>query len=364
MLENGKIGSRQFMKVVILLVIGDGILVLPSIPALEAKQDAWIAAIFSVVIGMLAVLLYHAVGNLYPDLTLVQYSEKILGKWLGISASLLFLTHILITAAVMIREIGDFMTTQIMPETPIQSIHIIFLAIVMMAVRLGLETMTRSVEVFFLLVIILFLILVIFLLPQVKIENMQPIFEGGFKPILRGSILFTVLPFAELFIILMFFPYVNDKTKVRNRFLLGALLGGITLIITTTLSILVLGADMTARNLYPSYILAKKINVADFLQRIEAILAVIWFITVFLKTSFYFYTGTLTLAQMLKLKEYRSLVFPIGMILIVLSLVISPNIVYSNNFNTKIYPVYDITICVLLPLLLLGVGAFRKIRST
>ncbi|MDQ0493800.1 hypothetical protein QOZ95_001962 [Paenibacillus brasilensis] len=39
---------------------------------------------------------------------------------------------------------------------------------------------------------------------------------------------------------------------------------------------LVLGPDITARNIYPGYALAKKISIGHFLQRIEAIMATMW----------------------------------------------------------------------------------------
>ncbi|MEK4066643.1 hypothetical protein NYE65_09000 [Peribacillus sp. FSL R5-0717] len=41
MLEKGKIGSRQLLILVILYTLGDSILVLPSVVAFEAEQDAW-----------------------------------------------------------------------------------------------------------------------------------------------------------------------------------------------------------------------------------------------------------------------------------------------------------------------------------
>lgn len=50
-----------------------------------------------------------------------------------------------------------------------------------------------------------------------------------------------------------------------------------------------MGAEITARQVYPSYIFAKKINIAHFLERIEAIMAGIWFLTIFFKLTLCFY---------------------------------------------------------------------------
>jgi spore germination protein KB len=263
------------------------------------------------------------------------------------------------TCVVYLRSIGEFLTTQIMPETPIESIHILFMVTVVFGVRIGLEPLARSSEIFFPFLVILLLSLFLSLSPQVHIENLQPILEDGFKPVIRGSFTFITYPFVELVVILMILPYVSQKESIRKNLLFGTLLGGSVLVVITTLAILVLGPYATARHLYPTYALAKKINIANFFTRIEAMLAGIWFITIFFKISLYFYATVLGIAQLLKLKDYRPLTFPIGMIMFVFSISIAPNIVYLFNVS-ETYPFYDLTIGVLLPLLLLIVVCLQK----
>ncbi|WP_232696505.1 GerAB/ArcD/ProY family transporter [Brevibacillus daliensis] len=361
MLEKGKIGSRQLTILVILYTIGDSILVIPSIVASEAKQDAWISGIFSVAIApLLVVFLYDALRKCYPDLSLVEYSQKILGKWLGIAISLVFISYFFITTATYLREIGDFMTSHIMSETPIQVIMFLFMSIVLMATRLGLEPLARSAEILFPFVVLLLSSLMIFLLPEIQFQNLQPVLEEGLKPVIRGSISFLILPFMEPVAVLMILPFVSQKDRIRKSLFVGQWLAGSVLIIITMLAILVLGADSTARQIYPSYQLAKKINIANFLTRLEAILAVIWFTTMFIRLSLFFYVTVLGLAQTLKLQDYRSLVFPLGMILIVFTLIMAPNIVYYNNLISDIWPFYAMTVGFLLPLLLLTIAKVQK----
>ncbi|WP_252433659.1 GerAB/ArcD/ProY family transporter [Peribacillus butanolivorans] len=361
MLEKGKIGSRQLTILVILYTVGDSILVIPSIVASEAKQNGWVSGIFSVAIApLLVVFLYDALRKCYPDLTLVEYSQKILGKWLGIAISLLFISYFFISTATYLREIGDFMTSQIMPDTPIQVIMFLFMSIVLMSARLGLEPLARSAEILFPFVVILLSSLMILLLPEIKFQNLQPVWEGGLKPVIRGSIPFIVFPFIESVAVLMILPFVSQKDRIRKSLFVGQLLAGSVLIIITMLAILVLGVDLTAKEIYPSYKLAQKINIANFLTRLEAILAIIWFITIFFRFSLFFYVTVLGLAQTLKLQDYRPLVFPFGMILLVFTLIMAPNTVYYSNFILDIWPFYAMTFGFLLPLLLLTIAKVHK----
>jgi len=354
-----QISVHQFTVLIIIYVIGDAILILPSMIAYEAKKDAWLAAIFSLVIGMFFVWLIFLVSRLYPDLTIIESNKKVMGKFLGSLVSIMYLSYSFIYAAVALREVGDFLTTEMLPDTPIEAIHILFVIIVIMATRLGLETFARCVEILYPYVFLLFFVLVISLLPNVDIENVQPVFEGGFKPIVRASLLFITYPFVELVLFMMIFPHVNKSSKVKRSLFLGAFIGGIVLVLFTTITILVLGHEQTSRQMYPGFLLAKKINVGDFFSRVEVVLAGIWFITIFFRITIYFYFTCQGLAQVLNLKDYRPVCYPLGMILIVLSISIAPNIVYINEMSS-IWPFFDFTIGVFLPLLLVLITLVRR----
>jgi spore germination protein KB len=360
MLETGKINVRQFTILVALITVGDSMLILPAIPALEAKQDAWLSGIVGLLFGLLIVYLIGTVGRLYPRLNLIEYNTKILGSWVGTAVSFVFLVYIFYNAAGLVRILGDFMTTQILPETPIDAIHILFLGVIVMALRLGLETIARAGEMFFPWLVLLFLALVLFLSPLVDAKQLQPILVEGIKPVLRGSLFSATNPYIELVAFLMIFPYVNKTEKLRKYFVSGALLGGIVLVVTIALSILVLGVDFSSRHMYPSYSLAKQISIGRFIERLEAIMAVIWIITLYIKTTVYVYILQLGLAQVLKLKDFRALALPLVFIIAASATAFSPNITHFNQHTSTYWPYFDMTFGIGLPLLLLGVKALRR----
>ncbi|SEN23557.1 GerAB/ArcD/ProY family transporter [Lihuaxuella thermophila] len=150
MLEKGKISIRQFSILACLCTIGSSALLIPAILVSEAKQDAWLAGILGLGIGLLLTRLYSALGARFPHMTFVQYSEKLLGKWIGKTFSLLFVFAVpFILTAFMLRDIADFITTQIMPETPIIAIELLTLSIFVLAARIGIQPIARASEIFF-----------------------------------------------------------------------------------------------------------------------------------------------------------------------------------------------------------------------
>jgi spore germination protein KB len=359
MLDNGKISSRQYSALIALYVIGSAILNVPSMIAGIAKQDSWIAALLALVVVLLILPMYIQLGNRFSHENFTWYLEKVLGKWLGkIVALLFFVSFPFLIAVLSLRNLGDFMTIQIMPETPIQAIHIFFVIIVIMGVRLGLEPMARSAEIFFPVVIFLFLIFVLLISPQIHIENVQPILERGLQPVINGSLIFIGYPLLEPIILITLFPMVKSTDRNGRALFTGIIIAAIVLIAFTTLSILVLGPSV-ASNAYPSYALAKYISIAHFLERIEVIIAVIWFITLFVRLSLLVYITVLGIAQTLNLKEYRFLTLPISIILVIFSQVVFPNTAYFMEF-TPIWTIHSLIMGFLFPCILWILGSFKK----
>lgn len=362
MLEKGKISIRQLTIFVMLYTVGSAILIIPSILASKAKQDAWIAALAGICLGLLVIPVYMALAKRFPKMTFAEYSEVILGKWLGKAAFALFFFYVFIVAVLTLRNIGDFLTTQIMQQTPIQAIHICVMVVVIMGVKLGLEPLARAAELFFPWIILLLIMLFVLLAPQVEMKNMQPVLEEGFFPVLKATISIFTFPFLGTVTFLMIYPSVNRIEKAGRAVFTGMLLGGLVLTIITVLSIAVIGADLAARHSFPSYAIARKINIGDFLERIEAIMAIIWILTIYFRLSIMHYALVLGIAESLRLRTHRFLALPLGVVIVAFSIFTVPNSTYLSNFNKTTLPLFVFTIALLLPLLLLLVAVLRKVN--
>ncbi|XRD27050.1 GerAB/ArcD/ProY family transporter [Lysinibacillus fusiformis] len=75
----------------------------------------------------------------------------------------------------------------------------------------------------------------------------------------------------------------------------------------------------------------------NFLQRIEIIMAFMWIVSIFIRTFMYFYTTVVGIAQIMKLKDHRPLILPMGIIMVGLSQIVHPDIVHSNIYNDEIW---------------------------
>jgi len=361
-MEKEIISSRQFMIITLLFSIGTAILVIPASIASEAKQDAWIAAILGVAISFLLVKLYISLGKRTPSLTFIEANEKILGRFLGKFTAVGFLLLTFLSSGELLYFIGIFMKTEVMPETPTMAFALLFSIIIVYAAFLGIEVFARSTEILFPIFILIFIIFAVCITPQISFDNVQPILETPKKSFLYSIIRFMSIFSFPLVVLLMLFPSaVNVQKSAQKGFYIGAIIGGIVLIIIITLCILVLGPSNTASRTFPSYALAQRISIGNFLQRIEIIMAGMWIISIYIRTFMYFYASVIGVAQLCKIQDHRPLILPFGLLMIGLSQIIHPNIVHSNVYNNEIWPIFSAIFTVILPLTLLIVAKIRKI---
>ncbi len=347
------------MILVALYGIGDAILYVPSLTATAAKQDAWISAFMGWGEGFLLTYLYVSLSMRYPNKSIFQYSGEILGKWIGKAVAVLFITYFFIDASLMLMEIGDFVTTQIMQETPIEIILVLFLVIIVMGVRSGPEAFSRVGELLFPYFLLLFFVLIAFISPQIKIENVKPVVAHGIAPVIGGNFRYVGY-LLETVILIVIFPLVKQPASAAKAYIWGILFANFCLTLITSVAILVLGADITVLLAYPSYTLAQKISIGNFLERIEVMMAVIWFITLFVKITICYYATSCGIAYTMGLRDYRQLTLPLGMIMVVVALATMPNRPYFDTFVSEIWMPYSLTYGLFLPVLLLSVGALRK----
>jgi spore germination protein KB len=356
-----KISSNQVMVLTILFTVGSSILELPSGMVHIAKQDAWIAMILGILMDAVVLAIYMLLTRLYPDKSLNEINDIVLGKWIGKVVSFLFHTTTFILApTAVLYFVGQFVTVQIMVETPKEAIHLLFGFIMILAVRYGIEVFARASEIIILIFLLLFLGGFPLLIPQIEPANLLPVLEADASDLFWAALYNTAFSAFPLIVVVHSFAgRVNDRTKMVGAFLLGNFIGGLILLIVIMLSVVVLG-PLTELFMFPSYALVQRIDIGNFIQRIEAILAVMWLISLFIKLVMYYHSAVVGIGELFRVSDYRLLAFPLGVILIYLSLNIFPNDPYQVKWNEWVWLPHSIIIGLIYPISLLILGYIRS----
>ncbi|MDY8025794.1 endospore germination permease [Paenibacillus polymyxa] len=355
MFKKARISVRQVTVLMFLSLIGDMLLIYPTIITHIAQQDAWISSILSIPLGLVIIYVLIRVHELHPNLSLIEAIRKMLGPMFGTILSCWYLFYFFMNTALIAREVGDFLTTQIFVDTPLRVLLAMEVLLAVLTVLAGIEAFSRVSEMLLPLYIFIFCGLILALLPQIQLSNVRPVLENGFAPVAKGMVPGASMPFAGMSIMLMIFPFVNKKAHFKKEMLLATLIGGVLLSLFLLLSLLVVGPFVTNYSPYISSSLTTKINELNYITRVESLVSLTWALAAYFKGVLFFFAFTFGTTQLFRISDVRPFVIPAGALVFGMNILITPNVFYY--VRTLVYPLaaWNYTNGLIFPLLLWGV---------
>lgn len=354
-----KISSTQLMFLLVTLVTATAWLFVPAITTKAAAQDGWLSVLVpATLFGIAVVLVCVALGRRFPGRTVIEYSGDIVGKFSGKIIGLAYIFFFLHLNGIIIREFGDFVVTAFMPETPLLVFNAVIVLLAAYAVRAGLEVICRANQFVFPLAVLSLFALVGMVAAEMHPDNLMPILEKGLGPVLKGA-LAPASWRGEVMVLLMFLPYLNKPREARKAGLLAVVFIGFLLALDTAAMIAVFGAEMPGHMTFPTLYLARYVSIAQFIERVEAIVMILWVTGIMIKVACFYHAGVLATAQWCGVKDYRPLVFPLGIIQLVWSVTLFENARELVDYLAN-SPLYMYTFELGIPLLLLSVALIRK----
>ncbi|MDQ0199624.1 GerAB/ArcD/ProY family transporter [Neobacillus ginsengisoli] len=359
-MEQAKINPSQLFVLVVLFEMGSAILV--GLGA-DAKQDAWIAILLGMSAGLCLFFVYYQLYKYYPDLPLTSYLQKILGKWLGRFTGLLYIVYFMYGATRVLRDFGELLTTTIYSSTPMFVINTLMILTIIYAIHKGIEVIARVAQVYFGIVYFLALLgmLLVIFSGLIHLENILPILENGWKPVMKTFLRDTItFPFGEMIVFTMLLPFINDPKKVKVVCLGGMILSGVNITITAVINITALGVDLFVRSNFPLLTTIGKIQLG-FIERLDVLFMLYLIIGGFFKVAILYYAAVAGAADIFNFKNQRKLGFPIGVIILFASMTIASSYAEHIKEGLKFVTVYlHWPFQIIIPCILLMIAFFRN----
>lgn len=324
------------------------------------KQNTWLILLAGFTITLLLLLVYISLSQKYPNKNLIEINSEIYGRYFGKIMSILYIFYFWFIVPANLRYIADFFSMYLFTETDIIVFIIAIAIICIYTIKKGLEVLARAGFIITILIIISAVLITILTLKNIRLTNFLPLFQIHLKEFIQGTNLMIGIPFGEIIVFLMIFPYINDKKQVKKSAFWGLIIGNIYFLSVILRNTAILG-NIGSIYIFPSYQVARLINIGEIITRMEVLLAVMLLFSVFLKTCIFYYATVLSIAQLLDLKSYKSLIIPVGIISIVLSITMYNSPVDQAYTAANIYPIYAIPFIILFPIASLLIAHVRKI---
>lgn len=358
MIEKGKISAFQMAIMMNPTILATAILLVPGITARHANQDLWLSPIWAFIVGLFVVYIAYQLNKLYPKESIIEYSRQILGKYLGIILGFIYIIFYLHVNGIIVREYSEFVIGTFLTQTPIIVVTGSMVIVCALAVYGGIEVIGRVSQIIVPVVLLLYFLIIFMLIKDLDYMQILPIMEDGISPSFMGS----VTPqgwFSEFILITFLLPFLTDREK-GLKWGIASVISVMVILVLANLTTYMLFGKLTGALTYPVMVAVRYISIADFLEHLEAIVMAIWVAGTFIKISVFYYVIVLGMAQCLMLSDYRPIVLPVGLLLVIFSTWSAPNLSELSHFLGTSLPFYLLFFQFAIPLMLLFIALLRK----
>jgi len=325
-----------------------------------SKESTWIAILVAYALVILIALGYTAIAKKYPGKNLVEINDIALGPFIGKIFSALYIWFFFEYLIHFSYYFNSFWITYIMTETP-RIVFVVFLmAVCAMAVKDGIETIARCSVIFAILVGTMVISIVVAQISKMELSHFLPILDMTPKVFIQSVHIILTIPFCDIVVFLMILPYTDKNTQIRKPVLLAISLSTALMFICVLASTAVLGVRM-GTSTSGTFAATREIEIAAILARVDVLIAITLLITIFIKITVFYYATVLGLAQMLKLRSYKPLIVPIGLIACAISANLYPSDMEQVYCAQYIWPFNASIFEILLPAITLVVIALQSV---
>ncbi|WP_040675487.1 GerAB/ArcD/ProY family transporter [Paenibacillus terrigena] len=361
MSEQESITTHQAVVIVANYILGVGILTLPRSAAEQVKTpDIWLSIIIGGLIAMLAGLIIVKLSQKFPGMTFYDYSQQIVGKWIGCILNLIVIGYFISMASVMLRAMAEVNTLFLLEETPRWAMIIAFMWVGIYLVVGGLSAITRMFEIIFPITVIIFVLIAVMSLKIFDINNLRPVLGLGIAPVLNG-VKTTALSFSGFEIMLLIVASMQNPKTAQKAVLIGI---GIPLLFYVTTALMVIGAltiEGVTSLTWPTITLIKSFEFPGILfERYESLLLVIWMMQIFTTFVITHYSAAMGMARSMRkdIRPFLYVLMPVIYIVAMLPKNINDLFHFSDSIGKLAFVMF-----VILPIVLLGIAKLRGVQT-
>ncbi|KGE18432.1 hypothetical protein PWYN_28445 [Paenibacillus wynnii] len=290
-------------------------------------EDTWLVDIIALVPACVLLIFYTflIVAGKSTDLYSLLY--KTWGQFLGRLLILGYAVYFLYVASRNIRDMIELVKTTLLANTPEVLLILLFSFLIAYASSAGLPTIGRIAIPISGMVILFFVLLAVLLgfSGSIDTERLLPILSKGISPILNATWQSSIwFPYGEIVVFLVFLNGVGGPRRFLKLGLASMICSCIVLTFSSLLQICTLGKENMKFSVFALLDAARQINIADFITRMDALVAFIIFFSILLKCSIFLYAGTKGAAYVFR-KSYKNFSLPCAILIAGYSILVSEN---------------------------------------
>lgn len=335
-MKDKQISSIQLSSILLLMIIASfsGIGIFSIVKA--SGIDAYLSIPIAGIIGISYIFIYFYIAGYEPNLQFGEKIMKLFGNKIGFIINIIISCLILTLGINVMFNLTNFIVSQFLPETPNYIVGILFAIIAIYANIKGVETIARTSFILMIFMSLLYLTTVVGLMPGFDKSNLMPFLEYGISRPFHGAFYILTLNLASIFNLLVIPKnQIYDSKNFKKFILIFYLISIVALFIVVFLTLGNLGIHLASIYQYPEYIVLKRLQMFDFIDRIENILTIQFIFGMYVSLCF----GIYSVSNILKPhNKSKLLTIFLTVLILVISLTAFSNNTVFNNYTYNIVP--------------------------
>ena len=342
-------------------IIGVGVLPIPLFAVRGAGSGAPLVTLLGAAVAFVGLFLITRLGMRFPDQSIVQYGEVVIGKWLSWIGSIGVIGFFAILTSLTAREFGEVVITSVLTETPLEVTVIVMLMLAAISTRNDITTFAYIHLFYFPLLLGPALLIVALSLKNADLINLQPIWGNSHEGML-ASVLTIASLFQGSFIVTTVIPAMREPRKAMIASVVGLVIAGGMYVMIVAATLGVFGSEETKNLLWPTLELAKATSLpANVLERLDAAFLAVWVTAVFTTLFSSYYLAVKELSKLFRLQDHK--LFSFFLLPAVFSMAMVPyNILHMYEIIQNVGRI-GLFVTIAYPGLLLVVAILRKKRG-
>lgn len=284
----------------------------PIVTAAPATRDAWLAALLAALIAFPLALVSYAMMRRFPGQSIFAVSRLVLGEWLGRLTNLAAAGLFGILAAVSIRQFAEVFVAAMMPETPLLAFVGMMSILAVLGAFAGFEVVARVAEVTAPIVVIGSILGPVLALGHMDFSRLLPILENGVRPLIEQT-LTPILVFGEAgWTLYLAMPFLQQPRQAVRSLTVALAVNAVIVSLGAIGLVASMGPAMLDLEAFPTLTVTRMINIAEFITRVEWLIAGMWMGAMYVKLSLLFFAVSSALKETLGLPNYRWALLPVA----------------------------------------------------
>lgn len=363
MMKAEKLTQWQFIIIISVSVLGTEVFNIAAFPAQFSKQDAWISILLAPITGIWCLLVSTTLASRYPNMTIIEYSTSILGKWISIFIKAYYFCFLFVYAAAISKVITDLVAAISHQLTPPVVLLFMLFAVCGIAAWCGIGVIGRCGEIIFPIMIIIAVTIFAISIRDWNVTYLKPVAESGLLSIIRGA---TVPSgwLGETILIAFLIPFMNQPRQARKASLYSTVIITIFMLKTVLICTLIEG-PLVSKFPFPYGALIRYISLGDVLERLDPVFFPIWISVGFLKLAAFLFVSCLCVSRITKVKNQRAITLPVVLMVFIAAICImkkAPGIDVTLQFYFFSFPIASFIAANLIPTFLLCIDSIHSRR--